>query len=111
MSNVVTSETFDDIDNAAREERDDAAKDSLTLTQSIKRMLYSPADDYGLHTAVSVIDWPEYESIFEIARARGMSVKEFVFEDPALALKMAENSCAVWQNLLTTAAVKGSLCL
>lgn len=109
MSNVVTSETFDDIDNAAREERDAAAKDSLTLTQSIKRMLYSPADDYGLHTAVSVIDWPEYESIFEIARARGMSVKEFVFEDPALALKMAENSCAVWQNLLTTAAVKGSL--
>lgn len=109
MSNVVTSETFDDIDNAAREERDAAAKDSLTLTQSIKRMLYSPTDDYGLHTAVSVIDWPEYESIFEIARARGMSVKEFVFEDPALALKMAENSCAVWQNLLTTAAVKGSL--
>ena len=109
MSNVVTSETFDDIDNAAREERDAAAKDSLTLTQSIKRMLYSPADDYGLHTAVSVLDWPEYESIFEIARARGMSVKEFVFEDPALALKMAENSCAVWQNLLTTAAVKGSL--
>lgn len=109
MSNVITSETFDDIDNAAREERDAAAKDSLTLTQSIKRMLYSPADDYGLHTAVSVIDWPEYESIFEIARARGMSVKEFVFEDPALALKMAENSCAVWQNLLTTAAVKGSL--
>ena len=109
MSNVVTSETFDDIDNAVREERDIETKDSLTLTQSIKRMLYSPADDYGLHTAAAVVDWPEYESIFEIARARGMSVKEFVFEDPALALKMAENSCAVWQNLLTTAAVKGSL--
>lgn len=109
MSNVITSETFDDIDSTSREEQDTITKDSLTLTQSIKRMLYSPVDDDGLHTVVATVEWPEYESIFEIARARGMSVKEFVFEDPALALKMAENSCAVWQNLLTTAAVRGCL--
>lgn len=109
MNEVVVSETYTAEQYDTEPTDNGNTNDGLSLTQSIKRMLYGPVSEDGLHTEKDIVEWPDYESIYEIAKARGMSVREFVFDDPALALKMAENSCAVWQNLLTTAAIRGAL--
>ena len=109
MNEVITSESYD-IEDDSLASRSVQPNDTTSLTQSIKRMLYAPVDVDELHpVTMPTAVLPEYESIFEIAGAKGLTVKEFVHEDPAFALRLAENSCAVWQNLLTMAAVRGTL--
>lgn len=109
MNEVITSETYDDVTSEVIEDKQQ--NDSTSLTKSIKRMLYDQVDigDVKSAAVMAIEQLPEYESIYEIAGEANMTVKEFVFNDPALALRLVENSCAVWQNLLTMAAVRGTL--
>lgn len=84
-------------------------KEDYTFTQAIKRLLAgSPQDDELEKKSFLSID-TVYESVFEIARAKGMTLAEWVRGDPEAAVRYAENALAEWQNLMTMAAIKGAI--
>lgn len=81
-----------------------------SLTASVKKMLFTPAsDDAIVCKKIKKADLPQFESIFEIARSKGMTVQAFVQSDPGYAVQLMEYAVAEWQNILTTAAMKGAL--
>lgn len=75
----------------------------------IKRMFAEPAERFDLVAKPPKEILPSFDSIYEIARVAQCTVQEFVNRDPDYALRLAENCCAEWQNILTTAAMKGSI--
>lgn len=81
-----------------------------SLTASVKKMLFTSAsDDAIICKKIKKADLPQFESIFEIARSKGMTVQAFVQSDPGYAVQLMEYAVAEWQNILTTAAMKGAL--
>lgn len=97
---VITSETFNKGENSAE-----------TLTTSIKKMMYGPVND-DIPSIKRKIDkdiLPQFDSIYEIARAENKTVSQFVHDDPLYAQRVAENTAAEWQNILTMAALKGAV--
>ena len=82
-----------------------------SFSAGIRKMLQQPATDDMLpvKTEIAYSDLPQFDSIFEVARANNMTLQEYVAKDPQYALRLAENSYASWQNLLTTAAITGGI--
>ena len=101
-------EEFDS--SAATVVSDDSTNAQKSLTASAKALMYGKASDdrWFIHTATPQT-LPQYDSIYEIARNSGMTVREWVQEDPAYALRLVENVCAEWNNVLTMAALTGSI--
>ena len=94
---VVTTDTFD--------------SNTVSLTQSIRAMMYSPVEPVHVKRIIPQEQLPQFESIYEIARNRDMTVQQFVQEDPDYAVRIAEHVYAEWNNVLTAAALKGALTL
>lgn len=92
---------------AVREEA--AARDSLTA--SVRRLLDAPASDDGVRGAdvTPHAELPEYETPVEAARRADMTLREWTDADPRRAVRVAENCCASWQALLTSAAATGGI--
>lgn len=83
--------------------------DELSLTRSIRRLLAgNPRDDELERRASGSVD-SAYESVYELARQQGKTLREWVMDDPRNAVRIAENSLAEWQNLMTSAAIRGSV--
>lgn len=80
-----------------------------SLSESVRKMLESSARRKKTEDVIPAAILPSFDSIYEIARSQGLTVPEFVRKDPDYAVRVAENCCAEWQNILTTAAIKGSL--
>ena len=82
-------------------------QDEFALTESMKRMLLGSPDEDALERRSAAGIDTSYESVFEIARSRRMSLAEWVRSDPEEAVRYAENALAEWQSLMTSAAIKG----
>lgn len=84
-------------------------RDELTLTQNIRSLLQgNPMEDELTKKNDFALD-TTYESVYELARQRGLTLREWVMEDPHSAVRVAENSLAEWHNLMTMAAIRGSI--
>lgn len=103
-------EYFNDAYKQKKKEDKEKLK-QVSLTSSIKNLLYNPSDEDRLpiKTLITHDKLPEYASIFEVARDKDMTLQEFVQNDPQYALRVAENTLANWQNFLTSAAITGGI--
>lgn len=99
---IIVSETYSESDNNVIDK---------SLSANIKKMLQQPVIDDRLPVKnTSHFDsLPQFESIFEVARREDMTVAEYVQQDPQYALRLAENTYADWQNILTQAAITGGI--
>lgn len=91
---------------------EDSEKDFVekqSLTQSFRKLLNLPAKDDDLKRKDQRHIEQTHLSVYELASQEGLSVVEWVQRDPTTAVEYAENSCAYWQNILTTAAMTGAL--
>lgn len=97
--------------NAVVECKDDSSNAEKSLTASIKMMLFGDAgnDLVRAKRRLDIDMLPQYDSVYEIARSNGMTVAEWVADDPSQALQIMEHVCAEWQNVLTMAAIKGAI--
>lgn len=105
------SELPDTIDNTSQKGQD-VSNAHNSLTASVKSMLFGNASDDVLpvkHVISSDDELPQFDSIYEIARAADCTVEEFVQNDPQYAVRLVEHVFAEWQNILTTAALKGAI--
>lgn len=107
---VITAEEIDDF----HFEKDTSIQETSskeTLSSGIRKLLYAKtADDILPVTTIrSNIELPQFDSIYEIARAADMTLQEFVQKDPQYAVRLAENSYASWNNLLTSVALTGGI--
>lgn len=93
----------------ANQQRDINNKESLS--SGIRKMLLGPVKDDSLVVKNSITqqDMPQYDSMFEIAASCNMTLQEFVNNDPQYALRLAENSFAYWNGLLTATALTGCI--
>lgn len=82
-----------------------------TLSSGIRKMLYGNTsdDNFPAVTVHSNLELPQFDSIYEIARAADMTLQEFVQRDPQYAVRLAENSYASWNNLLTSVSLTGGI--
>lgn len=78
-----------------------------SLTASVKKMFFTGAENTLVPCKGIAEDINVYESIFTIAQSQGMTVQEFVAEDPSYAVKLAEMCLAYWIDLLSTVAING----
>lgn len=81
-----------------------------TCTTYIKHMFAEPEKRFELSRPAAEI-LPSFKSIYQIARDDHISVAELVRRDPDYAIMLAENCLAEWSNLLSSAAIKGSIAL
>ena len=92
--------------------KDDKTNSQQSLTASVKQMFYDSADN-GLPIMPSSVVQGTINnddlSIYEITSKLGISVQDFVQQDPAYAVKVAEGQLAYWQGILTQAALTGAL--
>ena len=84
-------------------------RDELSLTQNIKRFLQGNPMEDELEKRSSIMINSVYESVYELARQRGLTLREWVMEDPRSAVRTAENNVAEWHNLMTMAAIRGAI--
>ena len=83
-----------------------------SLTASVRDMLYTTASDDRLKEAVGkYLSLPQFKTIYEVAKDEDLTLQEFVQKYPEDALRIAENSYSEWQEILTTAALKGAITL
>lgn len=112
---VITSEEVPDLWDTLEADRTDLENNNAnkkSLSANIKDILYAPAsDDLPAKSKkdVSTAELPAFDSIYEIARNKDMTVQEFVQEDPRYAIFIVEHSMAEWQNILTQASLKGAI--
>lgn len=112
---VVVAQDIDDWEQFTQESDAQSQQLSIakgeTFSAGIRKMLQRPASDDSLpvnnNKASELL--PQFDSIFEIARAENMTVAEFVQHDPQYALRLVENCYANWQNLLTSASITGGI--
>lgn len=114
MSDVVSAEQLDDWDSFSSNievENDNKPVSDTSLSAGVRKMLHQFTSDDTLPVlnSNSFDTLPQFDSIFEIARADNSTLQEFVQKDPQYALRLAENSYANWQNLLTSAALTGGI--
>ena len=98
-------------ENKDIEQQQDNLRKTETLSAGIRKMLFSPSteDKLPVKTNKSFELLPQFDSIYEVARSQDMTLQEFVQKDPQYALRVAENSYANWNNLLTSASITGGL--
>ena len=90
------------------EEKPSAVQNTESFSSGIRRMLLQrAADDVPAEGAGREL--PGYESIYELARDAGVTLEDYVRRDPKGAVRRAEAGLASWQNILTQAAMTGSL--
>lgn len=84
---------------------------SESFSAGIRKMLQRPSsdDNFPVITTKTSEQLPQFDSIYEIARAQDMTLQEFVQKDPQHALRIVENSYANWQNILTSASITGGI--
>ena len=99
-----------DKDEVHNEQSQNIAK-SESFSAGIRKMLQRSAseDNFIVKNNIDFSQLPQFDSIYEIARKENKTVQEFVQEDPKYAIRLAENSLANWQNLLTSAAITGGI--
>lgn len=97
-------------EESQKQQQQDIAKRE-SLSSGIRKMLERPTseDNLTIKTTKSSELFPQFDSIFEIARSEDLTVADFVQRDPQYAVRLAENCYANWQNLLTAAAISGGL--
>lgn len=113
---VVNSNVFISADNPFGEIEERTTRSSSTTTQEslshgIRQLLLQPASD-DIQIARRTINSTEFErylSVYDIARRENKTITEFVQADPQYALRLAENAYIDWQNVLSEAALTGSL--
>ena len=112
---VVVAQDIDDWEQFTQESDTHEQQLSIAKGESfssgIRKMLQRPASDdiLPVKNKDQYITFPQFDSIFEIARSENITVSEFVQRDPQYALRIAENCYANWQNLLTSAAITGGI--
>ena len=82
--------------------------DSQALAASVKKMFFSDAEPVYSKPRKQIA-LPENKTIYDLAGEQGITVLEFVQQDPEYAVRIAENELAGWLNLLSTAAAQGYL--
>lgn len=91
-----------------KEQQDDITNAQQSLTASVKREMFNEASgSYGTIKLEPVE--PKFDSIYELARSKQLTLQEFVYRDPQYAIYLAENALAEWENILTMAAINGCL--
>lgn len=78
-----------------------------SLTATAKQMLFDNVVSPVNKSHDVVIG--DTKSIFELASSNGMSLQEYVQQDPDKAIKEAEASLAEWQKILSMAAIEGAV--
>ena len=68
--------------------------DDVSLTKSIMKMLGGNPMEDELERRASVLIDSAYESVYELSRQRGLTLREWVMDDPRAAVRTAENSLA-----------------
>lgn len=111
---VVAHDVWDDFEydeEQAKSEQAEGITKSESFSAGIRKMMQRPAreDSLPVVTVDTYADLPKYDSIYELARKEDMTIQEFVQKDPQYAVRLAENTCASWQELLTEAALTGGV--
>jgi hypothetical protein len=83
--------------------------EKLSMSGSIKTLLLTPAKREVVKSNVDWTSFPQFDSIYEISRKENMTVDDWIASNPELAIRKAESALASWQQLLSEAALKGSL--
>ena len=85
---------------------------NISFTAAAKTLFASPAKTlYSALASKKQLDFPEFSSVYEMARKDNVTVEAWVQQDPERAIRVAEGQCAAWQNILTTAAMQGTVSL
>lgn len=84
-----------------------------SLTASVKKMFYTDSEGFAPLDSSLPPNEPEdvrpYESVFTVAQERGQTLQEFVEDNPARAVRLAEMCLAYWVDLLSTVAINGMI--
>lgn len=101
---------MNDLVTASVAAADTSQQQQITLTQSLKRLLDSPAErDYSSPSKLNISESVSYLSVYEIADTLNMSVEEWVHKDPDAAVRTVEHTMATWYNVLTMASIQGAI--
>ena len=109
MSDVIVADEWQTLEEELKPDSQIGER-QVSLSQSVKKMLYQPAkDDF-----ISSVEFRDnftfsFESVYEIADSQGITVQEWVQNNPTTALRVAEHISGQWQNILTMAALKGAV--
>lgn len=87
-------------------QQDDSSNAQQSITASVKKMLFSDAEDVVTPSTVT-IDTPK--DVYEMATELNLSLESFIKRDPDYAIRLAESVVAYWSGILTSVALTGTL--
>lgn len=91
------------------ETKDNDAISNISFTELSRQMVQEEVKLPWYATSKKELVDESLDSVYEMASARGMTVIAFIYEDPEYAVMCAEMSYAKWTNVLTQAALTGSI--
>ena len=100
---------MEDQELEALEQKDkEEVVDSQSLSASVKKMFDQEVEPVYIKQG-GQLPLPDNKTIYELASELGLTVLEYVQQDPEYAVRVAEHELAQWMNLLSNAAAKGYL--
>lgn len=93
------------------EEQAASLQKNEALSAGIRRMLQQPANSDVLEAKqhIDTAALPQFDSIYELAKAADKTVMQWVQDDPQYAMRLVENVLASWQSILTQASITGGI--
>ena len=82
--------------------------ESQALAASVKKMFFSDVEPIYVKPKKQ-IELPDNKTVYDLAAEQGITVLEFVQQDPEFAVRLAEKELAGWMNILSLAASQGYL--
>ena len=89
------------------QEKEDVTE-SQALAASVKKMFFSDVEPVYVKPKKQLA-LPENKTVYDLASEQGITVLEFVQQDPEFAVRLAEKELAGWMNILSLAASQGYL--
>ena len=90
-----------------QQEREEVSE-SQALAASVKKMFFSDVEPVYTKPKKQ-LELPENKTVYDLACEQGITVLEFVQQDPEFAVRLAEKELAGWMNILSLAASQGYL--
>ena len=89
-------------------ESKEEVSESQALAASVKKMFFSDVEPVYVKPKKQ-IELPDNKTVYDLAAEQGITVLEFVQQDPEFAVRLAEKELAGWMNILSLAASQGYL--
>lgn len=90
------------------EQKDSDVFGQISFTEVSRQLFQEDADTPMIEKSARIVD-ETLDSVYEVAAMRGETLIEFVRRDPEYAVRVAEMSFSKWTNVLTQAALTGTL--